>query len=275
VLPLLPDLAAEHRMYLPLAPVLTAVVLSVHLAWGKLIRGWKERPALPASLAVTAAATVLGVLAMRRNMDYADEYRIWSDTILKCEAGERANPRAYNNRGLAALQQGQVRQAAADLSRAIRLRPKEARYYYNRAAARRAAGEDEAALADFAVALRLHPGYAEAHLNRGNLYSRMQRWEEAASDFRQVMRLRPDHPAGYFNLGNLHLELGENESAAARYTEALERHPNHARALSNRALAFLRLGRAAEARADAEASRRLGCEPAEELKKLLEGPATP
>ncbi len=69
----IPDLAYEHRMYLPLA----CIILSLVLAGEKVLRkaAWDHVAVILALL----AATVLGAVAFERNKDYADPEALWGE----------------------------------------------------------------------------------------------------------------------------------------------------------------------------------------------------
>src|SRR5262249_13856610 len=135
------DPAFEHRMYLPLAAVIAAVVLGVDA----LLRVTTARRRAPA-IGVTLPAIATRALAARttsRNRDYASELSIWSATV-------RARPmhaRPHNNLGLALAAQGRRTQA----------------------------------LGEFREAVRLDPGFAAAHINLGRMLYQQKSYAEAQS----------------------------------------------------------------------------------------------
>ena len=119
-------MAAEHRMYLPLAAVVATVVIGTHAAlaaalgkadrteareWG---RGW------PLSAAVVAAAAVLlGIAAHRRNEVYHDQRGMWRDVL------ERApgNFRGHLWQAVFADEEGDLEAAMQSAARAVQLHP--------------------------------------------------------------------------------------------------------------------------------------------------------
>ena len=86
--------AFEHRMYLPLAAVVTALVVG-----GFLAGGWLVRRGLISSLAaqviggtlVVFVVAALGTLTFDRNLDYTSDLAIWANTVTKA-ANNRAGP---------------------------------------------------------------------------------------------------------------------------------------------------------------------------------------
>ena len=78
---------------------------------------------------------------------------------------------AYNNRGLAWRDKGDLDRAIADYNEAIRLDPKYAFAYNNRGFAWRAKGDLDRAIADYTEAIRLEPKNAAYYRNRGYAFS--------------------------------------------------------------------------------------------------------
>lgn len=73
------DLAFDHRMYLPLTPLVIAGCLALDGAICRLSRPSSFRPVFAA--AVAAMALALGLATARRNGDYADTERMWSAVL--------------------------------------------------------------------------------------------------------------------------------------------------------------------------------------------------
>src|SRR4029077_16493158 len=73
-------LAVEHRMYLPLAPLIVLAVLGAHGLAGRILPDVGTRRALEAAvLGVVGLGLVLRTI--ERNRDYRDEIALWSSTI--------------------------------------------------------------------------------------------------------------------------------------------------------------------------------------------------
>ncbi len=107
-LPLVSQTVAEHRMYLPLAAIVTGVVLAVDALGG------------PRGLILCAGCgVVLGGLTLRRNADYRSEIAIWADTVAK----RPTNPRAEDSLASAYLAAGRWSEAIVHDQAALRLQP--------------------------------------------------------------------------------------------------------------------------------------------------------
>lgn len=152
VLPIVTEVAAERRMYLPLCAVVVLVVIG---AWELLRRvGWQEpsRRRIAAGLVVVLVG-VLGAVTVKRNAVYRSEVSILQDVI----AARPKNARAHYNLGIAIAEQGQR----------------------------------EEAIAHFREALRCDPTYAEAHGNLGLLLAQQGQREEAIGHYTEALRLKP------------------------------------------------------------------------------------
>ena len=189
-LPVPTEIAAEHRMYLPMAAVVALVVLG---GWN-LLRHTVPREGLRRCLAVGVTVIVvvgLGCLANLRNLDYRSELAMWRDAT-----GKRPNnPRAHNNLGFALA----------------------------------ALGQDREAMSHYTTAIQLQPDYDQAHNNLGVVLERLGQFEEAIAHFQEAVRLNPRYVKAHHNLGLALVNLGRLDEAIAQYREALRLHPNNDR----------------------------------------------
>jgi hypothetical protein len=81
VIPLVSEIVAERRMYLPLAAIVTLVVVIIAAGLRRVYQ-----PASRRTLAVIltfAAATALAIATINRNRDYHSELAIWTDAVAK------------------------------------------------------------------------------------------------------------------------------------------------------------------------------------------------
>ena len=174
VLPIVTEVAAEHRMYLPLAALVAAVVIGIHLGVTRFM-GQTRAAAGVAAVALIAAAGTLGAVTFARNAVYASAEGLWADTVAK----RPEDPRPRVAYGEALARAGRVSEAETQLWRAVELAPGSptARVRLGSVLAQRSRYEQAAA--EFNAALALRPGDADAHRFLGEIYA-IQRQDRLA-----------------------------------------------------------------------------------------------
>jgi protein O-mannosyl-transferase len=236
------QMIVEHRMYLPVAAVITAVVLGVYAAAGR------------RSLAAFAALAVgLGALTVRRNAAYRSELALWSDTVAK----RPDNARARNGLGVALYHAGRLAEAIENYEIALRFTPRDAETIDNLGVALEHAGRNDEAIRCYETAVRLKPDFPEAYSNLGNALRRAGRLAEAIIQYHHALRLRPDFAETYYNLGGALALAGRTAEAIGSYETALRLRPDYFEARLNLGNVFLGAGRVADAIAQYEICRRL------------------
>ena len=275
-IPVATETMAEHRMYLPLAPVSALVVIGIYR--------WLGRAALPVCMALAA-----GLLwtTWQRNETYRSEMGLWADTvnrrpdndrartnlgnalsaqgrtaeaIVQFEEALRLNPLgadARNDLGNAFNAQGRTAEANAQFEEAQRLNPDSIEAHNNLGNALNAQGRAPEAIAQYEEALRINPDYAEAHNNLANVLNAQGRSAEAIVHFEAALRLKPEVAEVHNDLGNALKAAGRSAEAIAEYEEALRLDPQYAAAENNLGNALNAQDRAPEAVAHYEAAIRL------------------
>ena len=178
IIPLIRQPIAEHRMYLPLAAVIAAVVVGFYRLFAGLTP-W------------LAIALVCGCLTFHRNEDYRSKVALYRDTAAK----RPANVLAHYNLGMALAESGRREEAIAEFGEALRLEPEFPQAYFNRGNALSSLGRINEAAGDYAAALRINPNYAEAHYNLGDVLLRLGRKKEARWHFNAAVLIKPDFSA--------------------------------------------------------------------------------
>ncbi len=214
----LQDLAFEHRMYLPLAGVVAAVIMG---GAALLRRKTITATALLATALVTAAA--LGAATLARNRDYRSEVAIWSDTVAK----RPANARAQLSLGVAYDRAGLKTEAARHTAEALRLNPNSAKAQTNHGIGLLEAGRTLEACEHFRRAIELEPGYVSAHSNLGIALCQLGRLEEGVQRLREALRLDPRCVEAHYNLAIALRDLGQLEEGRRHYEEALRLDPQY------------------------------------------------
>jgi len=206
------EMAAERRMYLPLAAV---IMLSVIAAWNALAVlsrrfGWTRAARGAACFALSALIVVaLTWRTAQRNKDYSSAVAIWTDTIHQ----QPGNVRAWNNLGYAYMKAGQLNSSIATYQHAIDLLPTYALTHLNLGAARIVQGRYNDAIAHLSKALRLRPDDADAHNELGVALRQLGDRSQAIVHFRAAIRAQPDHAYAHANLGILLADLGQFDEA--------------------------------------------------------------
>jgi tetratricopeptide (TPR) repeat protein len=230
--PLTTQPIAEHRMYLPLAPILVGLVLGAH---------WlapRFRPALLVALAV-----LFGLLTVRRNRDFASELRLWQDNLAKAPQ----NPRAHASLAGVFSRAGDWERALPYFEQAIRLRPDYADVHNDYGVALGKLGRHEQALTHHARAWQLKADDWQVRFNLGVALRQAGRPTEAKTHLEAVIAGIPQHAAALGQLGEISLQLGRPEEALRYFQRALALGPAAAAAQNNTAVALLALGRQTEA----------------------------
>jgi tetratricopeptide (TPR) repeat protein len=248
VVPVVTQTVAEHRMYLPLAAVLTGSVAGGFLAGQWLVRSQRlsrlASQVLGGSL-VTFAAIVFGILTFHRNVDYQSPMSMWQDAAAKAPGNERV----HNNFGLALAGRGRVDEAIAQYRTALELKPVFVDASINLGAALVARGRLDEAIAQYRKALEIKADSAEAYCNLGRALARLGRLDQAMAQYRKALEIKPGLPEAHNNLGNALTNRGQLAEAMAHYRKALESKPDYAEAHNNLGAALAGQGRFDEAMA--------------------------
>ena len=142
LLPATLQIIVEHRMYLPLAAVITLVVTGFHLLVGRRI-----------IIVFLALAVGAGWLTFQRNEVYHSELSLWGDTVAK----RPDNDHARINYGLALTKAERTAEAAIQFEAAVRLQPGSLQAHNNLGNARALAGRYDEAIAEYEIVLRGRP----------------------------------------------------------------------------------------------------------------------
>ena len=230
LIPITTEMAAERRMYLPLAAlVIFAVVGGYELAqWAY---NWAARrgrlgpltqsPLASVGTAAVILAIVFSVASAERLASYRDELILWQEVL-------RLQPRnhmAQENVGVQLQKAGHMEAAMERYREAIRLKPDSVPAHYNLGLALLKVGKPEEAIAPFRDAARLKPGSAPLRNNIGVALMTAGQFEEAIEVFHQVLALKPDMWRAHDNLGMALKRSGRFEEAIHHYKLAIKHHP--------------------------------------------------
>jgi Flp pilus assembly protein TadD len=236
------DVAFEHRMYLPLAAVITAVVFYGYLARQSLVR----HQLIPEPTAkilgvclVVLTASAMGILTYQRNNDYKSHVSIWQDTVLKAPN----NHRPHNNLGLALFNKRQIDDAIKHYLEALRIRPDFAEAHSNLGIALAQMGQLDEAMGHLLEAIMVEPNSEGAHYNLGLVLFNKGEIDDAIKHYLEALRIRPDFAEAHSNLGFALFNKGRIDDAIEHYLEALRIKPDTAEAHNNLGFALFNKGR--------------------------------
>lgn len=251
VVPIVTEVGAERRVYLPLAALVALTVVAVHRSIERLGR---ERSARSRRLARVAllllVATALGATTARRNSDYQSAETIWRSAV----RASPQNARAHNGLGQVLYREGRLAEARQAYERALEIEPDFYHAQFNLGLLLADLGEAHAALERFACAARLQPSLAqprdqmaEVHNDLGNALAEEGRRAEGVAHLRRALALRPDFALAHYNLARLLALEGDPDGAIAHNRAALALDPTQALAHSNLGTLLQSQGRLDEA----------------------------
>ena len=265
------DLAFEHRVYLPLAGVLSLLVAGGWWATGRFIPGARfVREGLAVALCLALAATTF-----LRNRDYRSASELWRQVVEYAPG----NPRGHGNLAHELIPAGKLDEAVASLHTAIALDPRYhgalhrlgnvhrirgewdlaidayeraikeadlAAYRYGLASAYLGKGEFVAAASCYRLALELEPAKAESHLGLANALGQLDQQEEALLEYHEALRLDPGLQEAHTNMAVLLQAQGKASEALEHHMKALAIPPNTVQEQFNLGQCLVSLGRVDE-----------------------------
>jgi protein O-mannosyl-transferase len=207
VVPILSQVMAEHRMYLPLAAVVTIVVLGLDA----IVHRW-------AKIIFAGLAVALTLVTVDRNKVYGSELMLWSDTVERVPYNARAHYLLADG--------GRADEAKHEYETVIRLEPGDADARNKLGRLLLSEGQSGAAIAEFTEALRINPEYGDAHNNLAVALVQEGRFQDALTHFAEGIRLQPAVFEAYFNFGNALVQMDRLSEARLQYEKALRLRPD-------------------------------------------------
>lgn len=200
VRPMPTEVAAERRMYLPLAAVVLLVVLA-----GQAVLQRLGAPRAAGAVIVVALAAILALVTVRRNEDYRTILGFWSDVIAK----RPDNPRAHGALGNYLFKQGRKAEALEQLAEAVRIQPDNAYAQYRLGIVLASQGRTEEATARYREAIRIDPDNVYAHYNLARVLIAQGLTIEATEHLETAVRLQPAFPQARRTLDDLRSRLSQ------------------------------------------------------------------
>lgn len=295
ILPVASEVAAERRMFLPLAALAACVAVG---GWWLSDRATRVGPWARAAVMACGGLwlAALGARTVARNAEYMNPLTLWAGSVERhphgrarlsyaielLEAGRpdeaitqlRAAvvdyPRAKFALGRELAARGDVDEGMPHLLGFVADNPTRA----DRIPARRLLGrifasrnQPDAALEQFRAIVALAPSDSDANASLGDLYTSMNRQAEAEAAYRTLIRARPSNPEGYLRLGAV-LAKGDQPAGAVDVLEkAIELAPGLAEPRLRLAEVLVRLGQ--PEKAEVYATQALGIAPSDIAHNLM------
>jgi cellulose synthase operon protein C len=164
------------------------------------------------------------------------------DAYDRCLAVTAANPRIWNQRGIALYMMGRSNDAEDSFRRCVTDDAAYAPAHNNLGAIFWDAGQAREATNSFRRASRGDRPLPAARLNLALALFRQGHFQLALDAYRNVLRDQPGNPAAWNGVGRVMLEFGEFAEARDACVRAIEADPDYAKAHRNLSLAFSGLG---------------------------------
>ena len=241
------NVMAERYLYLPFAGLSLFFSTSLIYLYRWKVSNLKFQLVRMAFVAVVGLLVV--VLASRtvlRNLDWKDNFTLWSKTVITSPGSDRA----HNNLGIAYSERGLLDEAMAEYRKAIKINPNFANAHNNLGVAYYERGFLDEAMAEYRKALAINHKNVDAYNNLGTVYYERGLLDEAMAEYRKALEINPNHIDAHNNLGAAYDKRGLLDEAMAEYRKVLNINPNFANAHNNLGAAYDKRGLLDEAMAE-------------------------
>ncbi|HTQ38618.1 MAG TPA: tetratricopeptide repeat protein, partial [Pirellulales bacterium] len=251
LVPVITEVAAERRMYLPLAAIITLAVVG---GYGLMLRA---SPAVTTAVlntqsSVTRQSTSLAVIAgpaillalvcsmidVHRVSAYHSAIDLWQNTIIS----QPNDSVAYYNCGVELASANRLQQAIEYYQQALQINPDYAEAHNNLGVAFVLTNQLSEAIQQFQQALRIKSDDAEAHNNFGNALAQLGQIQEAIEQFRQALQYNAYYADAHNNLGYALTMTGHLQEGLEQFQQAVQLKPKFPEAYYNLGNTLARLG---------------------------------
>ncbi|MCX5661607.1 MAG: tetratricopeptide repeat protein [Planctomycetota bacterium] len=281
IIPIVTEVAAERRMYLPSAAVLSIVIPSLYILARRFLQPTSDAatsaviPAVSPEAAPNAApvadsaptgatasaasppvwgrAVLIGLAApllvaltagtLHRIHDFRTAVSIWENAV----AQYPDSPDAINNLGVALGEADRNLDAIAAYERVLSIEPRYFMARINLGNCYYRLGRFAEAQPIYEKAVDLYSASAEAQFRLGQNLEALDRGPEAIKRYEDLLKLDPNHLAGRLNLGLLLQSQGRIAEALPHLEKAAKLDPKNSGTLANYAAALVDAGRSRDA----------------------------
>jgi tetratricopeptide (TPR) repeat protein len=239
--PIILEMAAERRMYLPMLTLIAPLVVGSYLLVSRLRFALYGRRAL--AVAIGLLAVTFGLVSANRLVAYEDETILWRSVL----SFQPDNFLAHTNLGRLLMGSDRIPEAIAELQTAVAAEPDYGIALNNLGAALTRASRDKEAMESFERAVHVDPNYAAAWQNLGNALKNLGHLPEAIEHIEHAIRLKPNDFEAHNNLGVALAAAGQKVQAIDQFREAIRLNPLDARSRVNLAKLLVEIGNNDEA----------------------------
>jgi len=240
VIPIATEVGAERRMYLPLAAVLTLLVVAA-VAWYRRAVA-PRREGRDFKVALTVVIATLSALTIARNREYRTESLLAQTSI-----DRYPTPFAHHVLAASLLREGRRAAAMEQLRLAV---PGAPRAHYTLGLELYKDGKWREAAEQLRLFLEKQPRLVwaiDAHGYLGEALAAQGDYPAAIREFQEVLERSPNNPTAARLLADALIEVGNYELAIVCYRRALANGPPDAEMLNSLGLALGTLNRTSEA----------------------------
>ena len=145
-----------------------------------------------------------------------------AETAYRNALSVRKSALTYNNLGNLYAATARFKNATAAYQKAVEIEPHYVEAYMNKGLAAMQAGQITDAHSAFERAAVLDPTNAEIFYNLGVVREKLAQPAQATTAYARAIALRPNWAEAYFNLGKTHRDNGEKTAAIQAYTRFIE-----------------------------------------------------
>lgn len=196
LVPIITEMAAERRMYMPLAAIAAWAVAGLYALVSRLNVARPEAVVVGAAVVLSLA---LGMVSRQRLVAYRDGVSIWADAV----SSQPGNVMAHVNLGVSLIHAGRSREAITAFEQAIELAPGDMLARFNFANLLTDEGRLEEAIHQYRAAATIDPRSAVVQNNLAAALTRAGRLSEAVDHFTRAVELNPDDAGARTNLENV------------------------------------------------------------------------
>jgi tetratricopeptide (TPR) repeat protein len=255
IVPIATEVAAERRMYLPLAGLLLLIVVAMTWVWHWITVYIRNRGgvtqgrvvtvgALVPAVIVTGIATALTAATINRGREYATPV-VMARTIVE----RYPTPVAHLGLGRALLAEGNRQEGLLQLQQAL---PGAPAAHVTLGLALLDDGRTDEAMAHLQAFVRdERPFLADVIIARaaiGQVFMARERWADAAQEFRTILETLPGNTVAERQLADAEFARGRWDEAGRHYQAYLLSEPRDAGALNNLGIALGSMGQVDGAR---------------------------